>query len=159
MRAIKIYLVVVSVLLIFAIGAGVYVWYLVQKLNTTTGGAMQSVETGTSTVAIPRESTYESPAQQEVPSTTPTLISTSTPSTSIDSDVPTEPIVVDIESMSPSQKKILESLGYTSGSLTITPAMIACAEDAIGKDRLDEIINGSTPTPLESLKLLPCFKS
>lgn len=159
MRAIKIYLVVVSVLLIFAIGAGVYVWYLVQKLNTTTGGAMQPIETGTSTSSIPRESTYEPLVQQEVSSTAPSLISTSTPSISTHNDIPTESIVVDIESMSPSQKKILESLGYTSGSLTITPAMITCAEDAIGKDRLNEIINGSAPTPLESLKIIPCFKS
>ncbi len=158
MKAIKIYLIVVTVLLILAVGAGIYVWYLVQKLNTATG-AVQPISTTTSSAEVPREPHAEQTTSQDSSETTLPVTPTPTPSPSVNTEVKEEPIVIDIETMNPSQKKLLESLGYTGGSFTITPTMIACAEDAVGRARLDEIVNGSAPTPLESLKLLPCFKS
>lgn len=42
--------------------------------------------------------------------------------------------------------------------MTITDEMIACAENGLGEDRYNEIIHGTAPNPLETLKLLGCIK-
>ena len=124
MKAIKIYLVVVTVLLVFAIGLGIYVWYKIQTFNAVTPapGASQTVQENAQT-------TTSAPA----------------------------PITVWADSLTETQKKMLETFGYTQDTFTITPAMIQCAEESVGKTRLDEIVGGGAPTPFESMKLLPCF--
>lgn len=141
MKGLKIYLWVVSVLLIVAIGFGVYVWYTFQKIQ----GAM--------------------PSSPEVSAESRTTGAGATPSTS-DVTRPTttetinqaKSVPVAVSDLNTAQQQILNDLGYTQGTLTITPAMIACAEDAVGNERLGAILKGGAPTPLESLKLLPCFK-
>jgi hypothetical protein len=130
MKAIKIYLVVVTVLLVVAIGLGIYVWYKIQTFNAV--------------IPVP----VDSPSAQE-------NIQTMTPSTSTSTPAP---ITVTTDSLTDTQKKMLETLGYTQDTFTITPAMIQCAEESVGKTRLDEIVGGGAPTPFESVKLLPCFK-
>lgn len=124
MKAVKIYLVVVTLLLIGAIGLGVYAWYKIQQLSAV---APVISETETSGAEAPNASTPE-------------------------------PITVSSDSLSPTQQKMLETFGYTEDTFTITPTMIVCAESAVGKTRLDEIVGGSAPSPFESVKLLPCFK-
>ncbi len=131
MKAIKIYLVVVTVLLLIAIGFGIYVWYKIQSLNAV----------------VPSNTT--APASEVVQTGTDKPVASSTTQ---------KPIVISTDSMTDTQKKMLETFGYTQNTFTITPTMIQCAEKAVGKTRLDEIINGSAPTPFESMKLLPCFK-
>lgn len=126
MKAIKIYLAVVTVLLIGAIGFGVYIWYTVQTLDTATqteGGSKKAVSKDASTT-----------------------------------DTITEPIIIKTNSLTPTQQKMIETLGFEGDTITITPTMVACAEDAVGKERLGEITNGAAPSPLESMKMLPCFK-
>ena len=44
MKLIKIYLIVATSFLVIALGLGVYVWYVVQKLNTTTESALSNPE-------------------------------------------------------------------------------------------------------------------
>ncbi len=122
MKSIKIYLIIVSCLLIVAIALGIYIWIMLQKINTDTHSLVSP--------------------QNEAQSTT---------------SHPKEPIVVQTHSLSESQQKILKTFGYTSDTLTITPTMITCAENAVGKTRLDEILKGSTPNAIESVKLLPCL--
>jgi hypothetical protein len=145
MKSLKIYLAIVSLLLLLAIACGVYVWYTVQKTHTQMEEVSKEVKilpTATETPEI-KEGTSPEPERAPV------------------APAPEEevkPIVVDTNTLSDSQRKVLESFGF-SGTLTITPAMISCAEDAVGKDRLQEIMDGSAPSPLESLKLLPCFKA
>lgn len=127
MKAIKIYLVVVTLLLIGAIGLGVYAWYKIQQFNTIAPIASDSDTVVSGTTKAP---------------------STSTP----------EPITITADSLSPTQQKMLETFGYTQDTFTFTPTMIVCAENAVGKTRLDEIVGGAAPSPFESVKLLPCFK-
>ena len=135
MKLIKIYLIVVTTLLVSAIGLGIYVWYTIQKLNTAIDAAP------TSDMVVPQSN-----------ESTDTL-------NTVPEKQPTEPIVVETDKLTPAQQSILQGFGYTKETFTITPAMITCAENAVGKVRLQEILDGSAPSPLESLKLLPCFKA
>lgn len=127
MKGIKIYLGIVTILLIGAIGFGVYIWYTIQTLNTANNTAPDSHE-GSERVDSAGTKGTEAP------------------------------ITISKDSLSPTQQKIVESLGYTQDSFTITTEMIVCAKDAVGEVRYNEIIGGAAPTPLESMKLFPCFK-
>jgi flagellar basal body-associated protein FliL len=133
MKSIKIYLVIVSVLLVLAVGIGVYVWYTLQKLDTQVEGIQLE--------------------QQQKKSTAPTDVSSGSVQTV------TKPITVQTNTLTETQQKILKGFGYTQSTLTITPAMVTCAEEAVGKARLAEIMDGATPSTFESMKLLPCFKA
>jgi hypothetical protein len=136
MKLIKIYLGIVTVLLILGIGFGIYVWYTVQKIDAEVGTVKK-----------------ETP-QAIVPSPVVDTNVSSKASTEI-----TEPVVVKTADLTTTQQNMLKTFGYTQDTFTITPAMITCAENAVeGKARLEEIMKGAAPTPLESLKLLPCFK-
>ncbi len=132
MKGIKIYLAVVTVLLVVAIGLGVYVWFTLQTLDTASPSEINPAS---------GESATQTNTQKEA--TSPTI---------------SEPITITKEALSPTQQKLLETLGFDADSFTVTPAMIACAEDAVGKERFAQIIAGDSPSAFESLKLLPCFK-
>lgn len=156
MKSIKTYLIVVSLLLAFAIACGVYVWYTVQQTQTR-------IEQIGEKEPVPIEVKDDGAEAQNVSGATSTTQGDVSVSPTAGTQVApvsevVKPIVVDTNTLSDSQQKILESFGY-SGSLTITPAMIACAEEAVGKERLQQIMDGNSPSPLESLKLLPCFKA
>lgn len=127
MKGIKIYLGIVTALLVGAIGFGVYIWYTVQTLNTANSTEVKSPKGSERVGTVETENTEA-------------------------------PITISKDSLSPTQQKIVESLGYTQDSFTITAEMIVCAKDAVGEVRYDEITSGAAPTPLESIKLLPCFK-
>ena len=139
------YLIVVTVLLLIAISLGVYVWYTVQTVET-------------------RETTRNTTEQLD--QTNPSTLQTADGDVGSNIETPeseskttvTEPIKVNTDSLSDTQKKMLETLGYSESTITITPEMIACGEEAVGAGRLKEITDGSAPSPLESVKLLPCFK-
>lgn len=135
MRTIKIYLAIVTTLLIVAIGVGVYVWYMIQHVPS--GAVSEKVSTEI----------------KQVDENTSAQAGTVTPQ-----EESAEPIILKTSTLSETQQKMLTTLGYTQDNITITPAMIACAEDSVGKERLNEIIQGSAPSPLESVQLLPCFK-
>jgi hypothetical protein len=145
MKAIKIYLIVVTVLLLIAISLGVYVWYTVQTVETneTTRNTIEHLDqTNPSTMQTSEGDIDSNIETSETESKT----------------VMTKPIVVKKDSLSDTQKNMLETLGYSESTITITPEMIACGEEAVGAGRLKEITDGSAPSPLESVKLLPCFK-
>ena len=133
MKSIKTYLIVMVCLLIAALVALVSVWYVFQKTQNSIGDP---------TPVLEKKSKTNSPQ-----STTTEKVTTTKQ----------KPIVIQTESLSSSQQKTLETLGYSKETITISPEMIACAEDAVGKDRLTEITNGAAPTPIEAVKLLPCF--
>jgi hypothetical protein len=56
------------------------------------------------------------------------------------------------------QRKMLESFGLNPDEVTITPAMIACAEAKLGAPRIAEIEAGATPSLLEGASLVACYK-
>jgi hypothetical protein len=135
MKLIKIYLAVVTVLLIIGLGFGVYAWYTIQTLSSKAGVPVDGVPRA----SIPEKVSSESPQNAE--------------STTI-----TEPVIIQTADLSESQKKLLEAFGFGGSTFTITPDMVRCAENAVGKVRLEEILGGSAPSPLESITLFSCFK-
>lgn len=133
MKSVKIYLIIVSLLLIGALAAGVYVWYVVLK----TQGQLES-------------QMYQAP-QAEQPGEGRVDTEPSAP----EDEVVT---TIEIDSLSDTQQTAIRTLGFEGENFEVTTGMVICAEDAIGKERFDAIIGGAAPSPLESLKLLPCFK-
>jgi hypothetical protein len=126
MKSSKMYLVVVTVILVIGIGLGVYVWYTLQTLSTEVPQAKNVSE-------LKNEKNEEE-------------------------TLPTEPTTIQTDALPPSQQKILDGFGYEGETITITPAMFACAEKSLTKERINEILGGSAHTPFESISLLPCFK-
>lgn len=66
--------------------------------------------------------------------------------------------VVSTTNLSAGQKQLLSALGIDATGITITPAMIACAEAKVGGARVQEISNGATPTLSEGMTLLACYR-
>ncbi|MFM2381511.1 MAG: hypothetical protein RLZZ76_278 [Candidatus Parcubacteria bacterium] len=65
---------------------------------------------------------------------------------------------VSADALTESQKKMLESFGVDTNAITVTTAMIACAEAKLGAARVEEIKNGATPSMLEGASLIACYK-
>lgn len=132
MKSVKVYLIIVSLLLLIALGFAVYVWITLQDLRS------QSEPVPTET-ATERETASQAASSENTQGVT-------------------EPVTIREEQLSPAQKQLLESFGIDTSEITITPEMIACAEAEVGTERFDEILDGATPGPLESLTLLGCFR-
>lgn len=91
----------------------------------------------------------------------PTEKSTNSPSVSDTSSeaVATESdTTISASNLTDGQKKMLSALGIDAESITITPEMAACADASLGASRMDEIINGATPSFTEGVKLAACYK-
>jgi hypothetical protein len=56
------------------------------------------------------------------------------------------------------QLDMLKSFGIDPATVSVTPAMMACAEGKVGAPRFTEIKNGATPTMFEGAKLVTCYK-
>lgn len=60
--------------------------------------------------------------------------------------------------LTPSQEAALQAVGIDPQAVSnITPEQEACLREAVGEQRADEIIAGSTPTVLELLKGKKCL--
>ena len=136
MKVIKICLAIIVVLLALGIGFGVYVWYTIQNIPTAD----------------------DIPQLQESSKVTSGESTTNAPATTDEKPESAVPVVIETETLSETQQTMLKSMGYTKDTVTITAGMITCAENAVGVKRLKEIMDGAAPSPMESLKLLPCFK-
>lgn len=69
-----------------------------------------------------------------------------------------KPVTITADQLTPGQRKVLETLGIDTTSVTVTPEMMACAEAGVGSARYKEIVAGATPSIGEGLTLLACFK-
>ncbi len=69
-----------------------------------------------------------------------------------------EGTTIQASSLSEGQIKLLGALGIDADSINVTPEMVACAEASLGSARIEEIINGATPSFSEGLKLAGCYK-
>ena len=71
----------------------------------------------------------------------------------------TAPTQFDHPFLSSEQEIMLENAGIDVGALptTLSPEMKACGIDALGADRINEIINGATPSPLDLLRVKSCL--
>ena len=65
---------------------------------------------------------------------------------------------ISTSNLTDSQKKMLSTLGIDAESITVTPEMAACAESSLGASRMNEIVNGATPSFTEGVKLVACYK-
>jgi cytoskeletal protein RodZ len=159
MKWIKIYLGIVTVLLVAGIAAGVYVWFTVQALDEQVNQVNDVSPKNSNDEVSPTntKTDIKKPTTQTQTNETVTVSDVNTEAAS--PQVNTAPITVTTTNLPESQQKLLKSLGIDADTITITPTMISCAEKAVGKTRLDEIVGGSSPSALESLKLLPCFKA
>lgn len=79
-------------------------------------------------------------------------------STGIDA-TKTSPIQFDHPFLSSEQELSLEKAGIDVGTLptSLSPEMKACGTEALGAERINEIINGSTPGLLEVVRLKSCL--
>ncbi len=139
MKALKIYLAIASTLLVIALGLGVYVWYVFQQMNSSI--EMKGLETESSEQGTTTEKTNVTP----VPATTSTT-------------EPSAPIVIKTSSLTETQRSVLIGLGFKGDTISITSSMIACAKNAVGETRFNEIVNGGAPSPIEAVKLVPCTR-
>jgi hypothetical protein len=65
---------------------------------------------------------------------------------------------VETADLSEGQRRLLAAFGVDADTVTITPAMIACAEAKLGAPRIEEIKNGATPTVTEGASLVACYR-
>ena len=154
MKTIKIFLIVMTLLLVAAISFGIYVWFTLMQFM---GNGPSEAGNDASPVA------EEVPAQDIPVVTSDERISPDTsegvagvPSVS---EAVTEPITVSPDTLSDEQVEALETFGLDPGNLTITPEMVQCFEAKLGADRIAEIVGGASPGPLEALSLLPCLNN
>ncbi len=129
------------VMLVIATGAGVYVWYVYQR--------------------VAQEKELAAPAVDMVTNETDTVSSSTrdtTVSTTSRSRTTEPPIVISADSLSSEQRAILETFGMGGARIEITDAVLECAQGALGEERLNEIVKGSAPSPLEALRLAGCLK-
>ncbi|MFT7507272.1 MAG: hypothetical protein ACI92I_000415 [Acidimicrobiales bacterium] len=133
MSKIKIFLLVVFILLIVAIGASGYVWFKLQNV----GGAV--------------------PASEQVEETTALKVRVKPEATPVANSIPDEGLKVDTSAISDEQKAAAEKIGIDLDTTTITPEMVSCAELKLGSSRIEELLNGSTPSALESVSIIGCL--
>ncbi len=143
---IRTYLKIVTIMLVIAACAGVYVWYVYQHVMKEKEQAAFLMNEGASN---------EAPVED-----TPTLTSTTTnvvvPVSQSKEEV--SPTVISADALPSEQRAILESFGMGDASIEITDAMLTCAKGVLGEERLNALIQGSAPTPLEALRLAGCLK-
>ena len=133
MKSLKIYLIVVSVILVIAIAFGVYAWYVLQNLSVTEAP-----------INPPPSSLQTKKAQ--------------TKEVQVEEAPQSESIVISKDQLSEGQQQALNTFHIEGEAFVITPQMISCAEDSLGTERFNEILGGAKPGPIESVKLLTCFK-
>ncbi len=77
-----------------------------------------------------------------------------------DSDTAGVPTTDKHPTLSPTQEKALETVGIDPAKLpaSITPEMKACFVATLGAERVTEIEQGSTPTPVEILQTRACYE-
>lgn len=99
------------------------------------------------------ETLSETEVTENEPETTPGTVSVETKK-----EEPIETVSIKGSDLPEGQRKLLETLGIDVDTFVVTPQMIACAEEKVGKERLDEIVDGATPSFLEGVSLFNCYK-
>lgn len=98
------------------------------------------------------------PADNMIERAKETYIETTAKTPETNGGAQSAPTPVSTDSLTDSQKKMLESFGVDTNAITVTAAMIACAEGKLGKARIEEIKNGATPSMLEGASLIACYR-
>lgn len=77
----------------------------------------------------------------------------------VKAQIPEQGIPLSSLSLNDSQKKALEAVQINTETFILTEAMIVCAGEKVGDERISEIIGGSAPSILEISKLIPCLSA
>ncbi len=148
-----VFLLISSFFLLGALIATGVVWYLlvVVPLQEESTSVENNTITPSQPIEEPRtppviESTEDEPMRREVPSETPTIPTI------------TEPIVIPLSSLTPTQQTLAQTLGVVENeAIVVTPEAQMCAEAKLGSARLAEIIAGDTPSITEGFALVNCL--
>ncbi len=156
----KTFLMITAAMLLVALAAGIGVWVALIKyqkdLDIERSGVVEDVKNDGEVLPQPEPQSTRSPIPVIETDTSGTEVET-TPETSV--GIPEEPIVIERESLSETQQKLFDVLGFEGESVVISPEVVLCAREAVGETRFTEIINGSAPGPIEAAKLLSCTKN
>ena len=78
---------------------------------------------------------------------------TETPASEVSTTTDKNPV------LTPTQEKTLEKIGVDPAEVptSFTPEQIQCFEEKLGKERVEEIKNGDTPTTIELIKGKECL--
>jgi len=133
----KIIIIMLGAILVILLVGGGYLYYKLSNsevfvIPTTKQGSDFSTETGASASA--NNETGDAPS----------------------ASVPATGFTIDVSTLPESQHSIIRTLGF-GDTVTFTPEMVACAEAKLGVVRVTEIINGASPSIIESTKLVPCL--
>lgn len=140
---IRTYLIVVSILLSLSLGAGVYVWYVYQSVQSSSDVTPLPDHESQPPITEDGKEGYG----EQAPEKTSEAVSEPAP----------EPFVLTAESLTPAQRGILETFGMGDARVVVDDALLSCVSDAIGDTRLLEITEGSAPSPLEAIKIAACL--
>ena len=77
--------------------------------------------------------------------------------TSASANIPAEGVPLRDLPLTDTQKSSLEKFNIDVDTFVVTPAMIQCAEKAVGSERYAEIMAGSAPSFMEGLSLANCI--
>lgn len=80
--------------------------------------------------------------------------------TTLPGDGPTDTEVVPADDwLTPGQRAMLSTLGIDEADLpaTLTPALEACFVEKLGRERVDAVKSGETPTVVEGIKAATCL--
>ena len=144
----KIYIGIMTALLIVALGFGVYIWYKLQTLDTSTDYVIQELQNDAKEIANDLVEDIEE-VGGDVADTVIDKVE--------DAGSDAKDIVIGEESLTDEQKDQFEKFGLNPDAFVITEEMMLCAEKKLGAGRVDEIIGGASPTPLESFSLVGCI--
>lgn len=134
----KSFIIVGILLLLIALGAVGYVWMKLQDVSKEIKSEItESVLDENSVRTVPDT------VEQEVRAVGETL--------------PPESVQIDTSQITSDQKAVAKKFGIDVDDIVVTPEMISCAEEKIGVARLQEIIDGSSPTTLEGISMLGCL--
>lgn len=134
-------LILLALALVFVVLVFLYVNFSLEPANTTV--APESATSSESSTAATATSETDLDTQQEEASSTPS--------------VPREGVPLDSLALTEGQREAIALVGIDVETFVITPEMQVCAEEALGAERLNEIIAGAAPTFMETTRLLPCL--
>jgi hypothetical protein len=153
----KTFIISTVVLLLTSIILSVVVfWYVQSSLGQNKKELKEIVEREQTETVVGNveESDFESivpveeePMPEETPETAPVAVAEDEPAGIPLRDLP----------LSDTQKSLIEGIGIDVATYEISPATITCAENALGAERFSEIVEGSSPSGFEMLRLTPCL--
>lgn len=151
MKQIQIYIFITVGFLVAAVAATLFVW-----------ATIQSELKSTAPISVATTTVRETPVLADVATSAESGSTLAQPvevAETIESVVPAEGIPLRTLALTTEQISLLESFGIDVATFVITPTMVACAESAIGADRVAYLMAGGSPGLIEAGKLFGCMSS